>query len=341
MSLVSPGAAAALAAAQIPERAAEDVAYSLPQDSGGQGIPGAREQNATCHANACRLRGFLCPETEAALAKRAVASRPPVPILALAHYHRVMLDGKGGRVETLAEKRARVDDLGVRPSWTVIDAGCSWGRLGIPLIERLDADRYYGLDIDEFSLRAFISVELALERPELLAKRPRLLASKAFGFRELLGDKSRRADLVVFLAVLKHRYDARGTKAEDHMPEWLLEKALRNAADVLRRPDGRVAIFQDASAYLLCIAKNAGLDVKQISRKHNGGGTAILGRGNATAPIERADCSHGREEAQTKKKKKSGNNPRTAHVKLDTPGTAPRTAAASPAARRSAFGPGN
>ena len=47
MSLVSPGAAAALAAAQIPERAAEDVAYSLPQDSGGQGIPGARGQNAT------------------------------------------------------------------------------------------------------------------------------------------------------------------------------------------------------------------------------------------------------------------------------------------------------
>lgn len=308
MSLVSPGAAAALAAAQIPERAAEDVAYSLPQDSGGHGIPGAKDRNATCRANACRLRGFLCPEKEAALAKRAVASRPPVPILALAHYHRVMLGD--GTVEDIAKKRARLDDLGLRPSWTVIDAGCSWGRLGIPLIERLDADRYYGLDIDEFSLRAFISVELALERPELLAKRPRILASKAFGFRELLGDESRRADLVVFSSVLKHSYDpTRDTNGAGHMPEHLLEKALRNAADVLRRPGGRVAIFNDASAYLLCLAKNAGLKVIKQSELHNGGGDAILGSRDATAPKHRARrCSHGgkkkRKSTKTKKKTK-------------------------------------
>lgn len=120
------------------------------------------------------------------------------------------------------------------------------------LIAYLAPQRYHGLELDEFELRAFLGLELALENIEMaLAKEPVVLRSRTFEFEKLLrsGHGSGhfvQADTVVFSSVLKST-----------MPESLRRKALCNAASVLK-PNGTVVVFGDCHGLLIRIAEEVG-----------------------------------------------------------------------------------
>ena len=225
----------------------------------------------------------FCARTE--LMKRAAEAKPTVPMLALAHFHRTMLgammkdmessdDGTAAaRVARLAARRIHwkrasgvhsvinsinesLVALKYQPDWTIVDAGCGWGRNGIPIIQALDHSKYFGLEVDEFELRAFIQVEVALERPELVkAKNPSFLLSADFEFERLLHD-SGPADIVLFSSVLKKKLGAP-----------LLTKALVNAKSVLRKPSansteydgGFILVMNDCDAHIDEMTKAAGL----------------------------------------------------------------------------------
>ena len=132
----------------------------------------------------------------------------------------------------------------------VVDAGCGWGRTGQALVWFVDAGNYFGLDADEFSLRAFVQIELALRSPRLaLAKRPRFLRSPAFDFAPLL-PRGRAADFVLFASVLK----------ESFMPIALREAALRRAACALA-PRGTIVVWMNCEGTLRGAARRLGLEV--------------------------------------------------------------------------------
>lgn len=103
-----------------------------------------------------------------------------------------------------------VGTAGLLPQHVVVDAGCGWGRLGLRLISYLDRARYHGVDIDEFSLRAFVQFEIGIMQPKLIAKAPTVLHSDQFAFRAALrrgaggrngNGSSPEADMVIFSSV--------------------------------------------------------------------------------------------------------------------------------------------
>lgn len=63
--------------------------------------------------------------------------------------------------------------LGLRPDAKVLDFGCGAGRLGIWLIDYLDAGNYVGVDHHWEAINAFASYEIPLH--DLAGKRPRLV----------------------------------------------------------------------------------------------------------------------------------------------------------------------
>lgn len=229
------------------------VVIELRPDSAG--IPGAKLKEFTQFESDLAVHGELTT-----LRDRAASLRPPIPWMVLALYHRNLLGrsklSAGARSEGWA--RARLNDtgmtigqrfmalraFGLEPGMVVADAGCGWGRLGLPLIEYLQPDRYFGLELDAFELRAFIQLELGLEHKALaLTKRPVLLQSAMFRFDQMMG-LAPRADVVVFSSVLKPT-----------MPVELRRIALCRAAQVLK-PGGAVVIFQDCDQENACIAES-------------------------------------------------------------------------------------
>ena len=136
-----------------------------------------------------------------------------------------------------------VDSVGLRPEHLVVDAGCGWGRLGLRLIEYLYPKNYVGVDVDEFSLRAFIQFEIGVEQPHLIKKSPHILRSETFALHSALKsggnllylrDNDRgHANFVIFSAVLK-----------PNMPRFLRSSAVCAATQVLTQ-GGKIVIFND------------------------------------------------------------------------------------------------
>lgn len=221
------------------------------------GIPGAKDEEMLAFQQAIEQRGEL-----AALHERAAGLSPPMPWLALGMYHRGMLgraklgkaaksdwasermkNGTDGTGMTIGNRLTALRNVGITPGMVVVDAGCGWGRLGRLLIEFLDPNRYFGIELDEFELRAFIQFELGLEHAALaLEKRPVMLHSGAFRFDHVLGQHGIQADAIVFSSVLKST-----------MPIELRRIALCRAAHALK-PNGTAIVFQDCDKEVRCLA---------------------------------------------------------------------------------------
>jgi hypothetical protein len=249
------------------------------------GIP-----RATKTTEFAQFKRTLKDSERAILRARAAGLAPPMPWLVLALYHRGMLGGGPGggqfpealraviRKEgwasarlsdhvgadgmTITERFDALRAFGLDEDAVVVDAGCGWGRLGKLLIQYLRPECYFGIELDEFELRAFIQLELALENAALaLEKRPTLLQSGAFQFGLLLGG-SRRADMVVFSSVLK-----------DAMPRALRKAALCRAARVLKA-NASVVIFQNCGAATEDIAKEVGAAFAPLAQFQQGAAIA-------------------------------------------------------------------
>ena len=244
----------ALSAADVPARDASEVQQLEP----GFGIPGRRFGQMEAFRDEQRLTG-----AHDALLARARALRPPASWWHLARFHHEMLGKK-----SLPAYRVR-DALawGLAPNSTLIDAGCGWGRLAVEYMALLERGRYHGLDADEFSMRAFVQVELGIERGALAReKAPTLLLSRFFEFARLLdgggargaggrGARRTRADTIVFSSVLKNR-----------MPDALRLTALHRARCALREQRGLVLVFVDChdrvgGGKLRRMATHAGLEL--------------------------------------------------------------------------------
>ncbi|KAJ8607469.1 hypothetical protein CTAYLR_009422 [Chrysophaeum taylorii] len=193
----------------------------------------------------------------ASLVERARSLDPRIPWRALALYHRGMLgyarpnwaeerwdDRVAGPLRDPKYFRDLASRIKIEPGAVFVDAGCGWGRVGLHLVELLDADKYHGIDIDEFELRAFIQLELGIERPDLLAKRPRFLRTPSFDFETALDGK--RADVVVFYHVLK-----------TNLPKPLVRKAMCHAASVLK-PGGKMLVAQNGCGDASRFAESTG-----------------------------------------------------------------------------------
>lgn len=78
-------------------------------------------------------------------------------------------------------------DLGLKSNQTIIDLGCGILRGGIPLIEYLDIDNYYGMDI---TLKALLEGHRRIHKNGLEMKKPTLIHNSDLRFRELQGIKA-------------------------------------------------------------------------------------------------------------------------------------------------------
>ena len=87
---------------------------------------------------------------------------------------------KQARIESAQQAFGRLIERGVRPGDIFVDYGCGTLRLGKLFIDYLEADRYFGLDIDERILgagRGQLSPDvLAAKRPVLEVISPKSLA---------------------------------------------------------------------------------------------------------------------------------------------------------------------
>ena len=94
-----------------------------------------------------------------------------------------------------------VTALGLARGHRLLEMGCGALRAGAHIIEYLEPDRYWGVDIDELSLRAGVQYELPVRG--LTARRPRFLLNANFELERLPGASGVLFDFVVFFAVLK------------------------------------------------------------------------------------------------------------------------------------------
>lgn len=137
-----------------------------------------------------RTHGVFPSEVNEHFLKKIRKQNPKLPAETLAEAHHSQYGGawmKGrDQFETLVNR-------GLRPHHTFLELGCGSLRAAIYVIEFLDAGNYYCLEEDRASLRAGITYELRLHG--LLAKRPRLLASRTFDLPALVSRSRAPADL--------------------------------------------------------------------------------------------------------------------------------------------------
>ena len=170
-----------LAQAQVPERRREDVA-KLARGTEARGIPGP---------------------VDTSTAVRRWADKSYLQILGLdvrwvAEQHHLQYG------EPWFKGRAELEivtALGLARGHRLLEMGCGALRAGAHIIEYLEPDRYWGVDIDELSLRAGVQYELPVRG--LTARRPRFLLNANFELERLPGASGVLFDFVVFFAVLK------------------------------------------------------------------------------------------------------------------------------------------
>lgn len=92
-----------------------------------------------------------------------------------------------------------LSDVGLRPEQRVLDVGCGALRLGLPLIDYLDAGNYVGIDIDADCVAA---ANHLIERFRLRNRRPTIVQSTSFGLEELPPDE--KFDIVWCFQVFIH-----------------------------------------------------------------------------------------------------------------------------------------
>ncbi len=220
------------------------------------------------------LRNQLGPEGVARLQRLAQSVTPALPWASLAFFHRRQYaksnrDYLGEHNGAPAEKRLAAQEASRRARFvrdfggatlsrnaTVLDAGCGSGRNGLFFIDHLDRGKYYGFDVDAFSLRSFIQLELGVIYPGLLAEKdPNIRLVDRWRLEEVLGGAL--ADVVLFASVLKKR----------GLGEDLRRAVLAEVKKVLA-PGGRVFVFADCDAALRATATNLSLAV--LYKHHHG-----------------------------------------------------------------------
>merc|ERR1712039_552599 len=92
-------------------------------------------------------------------------------------------------------------ERGLERKHKLLDVGCGSLRFGSWVIPYLDSERYFGIEADEYSLRAAIEYEVPFHKLE--DKRPRFLLNKKFEF-DKLGLNEDEVDVIVAHAVLIH-----------------------------------------------------------------------------------------------------------------------------------------
>jgi SAM-dependent methyltransferase len=198
-----------LAATGLGERTPQQIG-ALP---GASGQPG--RENDKFKKCIDRSRNLT---SDSRVAAAAWAMQVPVTFLAECHHQYY-----GGSWSKSGEWLSILKESGVKSTDTVFDVGCGSLRLGVSLMRYLSPGNYYGLDIDELSLRAGIQWEVPVNN--LTNAEPHLLLSGEFEMSKIAAPSS--IDWVVFFMVLKNN--------------GFFMPALMGAAKVLK-PNGRILI---------------------------------------------------------------------------------------------------
>jgi len=105
--------------------------------------------------------------------------------------------------QTLVQRRPNeitdhVIEIGLKPHHTLVDFGCGSLRVGQPLIEWLDPNKYWGMDVTD---RFFNDGLTLLDKDVLANKNPQL---RVINQQSLLEVKQAKPDFIMSIAVLKH-----------------------------------------------------------------------------------------------------------------------------------------
>lgn len=129
------------------------------------------------------------------------------------------------------------------PTHRVLDLGCGAGRVGVWIIQALDAGRYCGIDRHLRSLLAFAAYEMRLFG--LAAKKPRLLLDAEFRFEHF----QQKFDAVTDIWVTRHMTDERFHQAYASLRTVLVPGGRVFVSGLL--PE-RLGVIQSLGYCLLC-----------------------------------------------------------------------------------------
>lgn len=167
-----------------------------------------------------RLRSWLLRKAgrrPAGPARTAAEYTARMQRLAAEGRHRVAAGGMWDEMGPLV--LAYLVDQGLEPGHRLLDIGCGPLRIGIPLIDYLEAGHYFGIDAMEGLLAAGYDVELAAAGLQHKLPRSHLLADDSFDAARLLGQT--KVDVALAQSVFSH------------LPPRLLRTCLERLAPVM------------------------------------------------------------------------------------------------------------